>query len=374
MNNKKIIEEIYEKIADELNISDYIFEKANKSYKALGEYLSNNIQYPVSVFPQGSMNLGTIIKPISDDDDYDLDAVCKISAQFDLPSKLKNIVGDVLKCSKMYGRMLDDEGKRCWTLKYSDDSHFHMDVLPAVSNNAQDKSLKITHKENGIYEYRVSNPEAYAEWFDKLQENERINLYRKQNAVFSNNIEDLRRFNIRTNLQKTIQLLKRHRDIQYLYASDKERDCKPISIIITTLVGRMYTGNETIVELICKFCNDFEKYIEIDSNGNYKIANPINSNENFADKWNIYPERREAFYKWVSCLRNDLVTNNFMIFDDIIQKSEYLKKLFGNKIVEKVFENSFITFEDKYIERNGIATLTSNKTDLKIRKHTFYGK
>lgn len=374
MKDKEIINEIYENIAEELNISDSVFENAKRSYKALGEFLENNIEYPVEVYPQGSMNLGTLIKPIGDDDDYDLDAVCKIHNNFDSPKDLKELVGNALKKSERYKKMLADEGKRCWTLNYSDDSHFHMDILPSIPNNITDKSIKITHKENNNYKYMVSNPEAYADWFDKLQENERRNLYRIKNRQFSNNVEDLRNFGIRTTLQKTIQILKRHRDIQYANATDEERECKPISIIITTLVGKMYSGNESIVDLIDKFCTSYEEYIEIDSNGNYVIPNPVKKNENFADKWKIYPERQEAFFNWVENLKYDLITNNFMIFDDITEKTNYLKKVFGNKTIANVFEKRNSSMSERYIDRKNIATITANKTDTKVKEHTFFGK
>ena len=374
MKDKEIINEIYENIAEELNISDSVFENAKRSYKALGEFLENNIEYPVEVYPQGSMNLGTLIKPIGDDDDYDLDAVCKIHNNFDSPKDLKELVGNALNKSERYKKMLADEGKRCWTLNYSDDSHFHMDILPSIPNNITDKSIKITHKENNSYKYMVSNPEAYADWFDKLQENERRNLYRIKNRQFSNKVEDLRNFGIRTTLQKAIQILKRHRDIQYANATDEERECKPISIIITTLVGKMYSGNESILDLIDKFCTSYEEYIEIDSNGNYVIPNPVNKNENFADKWKIYPERQEAFFNWVENLKYDLITNNFMIFDDITEKTNYLKKVFGNKTITNVFEKRNSSMSERYIDRKNIATITANKTDTKVKEHTFFGK
>ena len=374
MKDKEQINELYEIIADELNISDSVFESAKKSYKALGEYLENNIEYPVEVYPQGSMNLGTIIKPISEDDDYDLDAVCKIHNNFSSPKELKELVGNTLRKSERYKKMLAKEGKRCWTLNYSEDSHFHMDILPSIPYVEADKSIKITHKENGTYKYIISNPEAYADWFDKLQESERRNLYKKRSQQFSNNVEDLRKFGIRTTLQKTVQLLKRHRDMQYVNATDKERDSKPISIIITTLVGKMYTGNESIVDLITKFCTSYEKYIEKDSNGNYVILNPVNPNENFADKWNIYPERKEAFFRWVKNLNHDLITNNFMIFEDIIEKTDYLKKVFGNKVITDAFEKRNSMMSEKYIDRKSVATLTTSITDTKIKDHTFFGK
>lgn len=374
MKDKEIINEIYENIAEELNISDSVFENAKRSYKALGEFLENNIEYPVEVYPQGSMNLGTLIKPIGDDDDYDLDAVCKIYNNFDSPKDLKELVGNALKKSERYKKMLADEGKRCWTLNYSDNSHFHMDILPSIPNNITDKSIKITHKENNNYKYMVSNPEAYADWFDKLQENERRNLYRIKNRKFSNKVEDLRNFGIRTTLQKTIQILKRHRDIQYANATDEERECKPISIIITTLVGKMYSENESIVDLIDKFCTSYEEYIEIDSNGYYVISNPVNKSENFADKWKVYPERKEAFFNWVENLKYDLITNNFMIFDDITEKTNYLKKVFGNKTIANVFEKRNSSMSERYIDRKNIATITTNKTDTKVKEHTFFGE
>ena len=374
MKDKEIINEIYDNIADELNISDNVFENAKKSYNALGEYLENNINYPVEVYPQGSMNLGTLIKPICEDDDYDLDAVCKIHNNFNSPKELKELVGNTLKRSERYKKMLAEEGKRCWTLNYSDGSHFHMDVLPSIPNEIADKSIKITNKENGDYKYMVSNPEAYADWFDKLQESERKSLFIRKNQQFSNNVEDLRKFGIRTTLQKTIQLLKRHRDMQYASASDKERECKPISIIITTLVGKMYSGNESIVDLITKFCTSYEKYIKTDLDGNYVISNPVNASENFADKWKIYPERKEAFFKWIKNLKNDLITNNFMIFDDITEKTDYLKKVFGEKVIVNVFEKRNSSMVERYIDGKKVATLTENKTNNRIKEHTFFGK
>jgi len=220
----------------------------------------------------------------------------------------------------------------------------------------------------------ISNPEDYADWFDKLQENERKNLFKIRNQQYSNNIEDLRKFGIRTTLQKTIQILKRHRDIKYKDASEEERDNKPISIIITTLVGKMYSGNETILDLILKFSIEFKNYIKITDNGDYVITNPVNDKENFADKWNIYPERKEAFFEWVENLKQDLITNNFMIFDDIIEKTNYLKKIFGDSVISDVFEKRNAKITERYIDRKNIATLTSNQTDTKVKDHTFFGK
>lgn len=375
MENKEQINKMYEKIAEELNISESVYEKANNSYISLEKYLQSELKdYDVNIFPQGSMNLGTIIKPVVEEDDYDLDAVCKIYGTFNDASTLKKLVGEALKNNKMYSKMLQPEGKRCWTLKYSDDSHFHMDILPSCPSDRKDKSIKITHKENGNYKFMISNPEEYAEWFNKLQESERRRIYFTRNINFSSKIEDLRRNNIRTTLQKTIQILKRHRDIKYMNASDIERENKPISIIITTIVGKMYTGSEDIYDLILKFTTDYMKYIEIDSHDNYIIKSPVDDKENFADKWNIYPERSKAFFAWISDLKKDLITNNFTLKEGLIEKSDYLKGIFGERTISNVFEKIDGASSKSYINHDNIATITSTKTDIEIKEHTFFGK
>jgi len=64
------------RIADELNITQTMQEKAIKSYTAVGQWLGDGIPYDVKIMPQGSMNLGTVIRPIDDRDDYDMDLVC----------------------------------------------------------------------------------------------------------------------------------------------------------------------------------------------------------------------------------------------------------------------------------------------------------
>lgn len=98
MENKQNIDRMYRKIAAEIEISEAQADKAKESYEAVGKFLNNNIkQYDVKIFPQGSFRLGTVIKPISDKDEYDIDLVVTIDNKFTNAKELKNIVGDVLK-------------------------------------------------------------------------------------------------------------------------------------------------------------------------------------------------------------------------------------------------------------------------------------
>ena len=103
MENKQNIDKMYRKIAAEIEISETEAENAKKSYEAVGRFLNNKIeQYDVKIFPQGSFRLGTVIKPISDKDEYDIDLVVTIDHNFTSAKELKNIVGDVLKASDKY--------------------------------------------------------------------------------------------------------------------------------------------------------------------------------------------------------------------------------------------------------------------------------
>jgi len=377
MEQTQEINRVYGFLSEELDIPDSLFEKANLHYKSLGEYLSNYLKnYDIDIFPQGSMRLGTTIKPINEEDDYDLDAVCKVNGNIYSPEHLKNLIGDVLKESDRYSSMLsDEEGKRCWTIEYSDNENFHMDILPAISANSNTTELKITHKENGIYEYRSSDPEAYATWFFNRQKFEYDKILNE--AKFSQSVEELKRFRVRTTLQKTIQILKRYRDIQF---ADDNTNSKPISIIITTLVAQVYTGNENIFELINKFSNEYMNYIKVDENGDYRILNPINEKENFADKWKIYPERKKAFFNWIDSVKSDLVTQMILEETTISQKFEVLTNRLGKNTINNVIErDAFMKVKNResgnlFISNNSnIAGFSNEKTDVKVREHTFYG-
>lgn len=378
MESKQNIDAMYRKIAAEIEISDAQAEKAKESYEAVGNYLNNNIkQYDVRIFPQGSFMLGTVIKPISDKDEYDIDLVATIDNKFTSAKDLKNIVGDVLKTSDRYSEKVE-EGKRCWTIQYSESANYHMDILPTMKSDTyfQNKKLIMTHKEdeNSDYEFRQTNPEAYYDWFVKRMEEEKKKL--TEEYAIRNKIEivEVPEYKIKTTLQIAIEILKRYRDIKF----KDTPDIKPISIILTTLMARIYTGKENVYELIEKFSKEYVLYLEKDENGNVLIQNPVNENENFADKWPSNPERKEAFFKFMDNLKYDLVTNKVLLEGNIREQADAYKKLFGENMVNKVYENiAQKTREEReksnmYLKENG--NLTTENTNITVRNHNFYGK
>lgn len=378
MENKQNINKMLRRIVAEIEISQTEHERAVNSYNAIGTFLDNNIpKYDIKVIPQGSFRLGTVIKPITDKEEYDIDLVAIVDNKFTNAEDLKNIVGYALKESDRYSEKLE-EGKRCWTIEYAESANYHMDILPTMRSNTyfRNKELIMTHKEdeNSNYEFRQTNPEAYYDWFVKRMEEEKKKLTEEYAIRNKMEIVEVPEYKIKTTLQIAIELLKRYRDIKF----KETPDIKPISIILTTLMARIYTGKENVYELIEKFSKEYILYLEKDENGNVLIKNPVNENENFADKWPNNPERKEAFFRFMNELKEDLVNNRILLEGNMRDQADCYKKLFGDNMVNRVYENmANNTREEReksniYLKDNG--NLTTEKTNINVRNHNFYGK
>lgn len=314
-----------EALADELDISDTRYEQAEQSYMSLGRWLnrpdSTISRYDPVVYVQGSFGLGTVIKPLNEAEEYDVDSVCELKLLGKMEKtqqQLKAMLGLEIEAYRRSQAMIKPlhEGRRCWTLNYADGAQFHMDVVPALPNGVSVRKLLETHRlearwagtaiaitDNEHLEYRQithdwprSNPKGYLEWFRSrmvvvLNERKR-DLAKSLNA----SVEKIPDYKVRTPLQASIMILKRHRDIMF------EKDainCCPISIIITTLAAHAYGGQEDVGDALLAILSGMEAYILRDRNGRALIPNPTDPMENFADKWAKHPERERAFFKWL---------------------------------------------------------------------------
>lgn len=300
------ISEFLSRMADEISISEAMQKKAVSSYEAVGNYLDEGIPCKVSIMPQGSMNLGTTIRPLTDDDDgYDIDLVCLLEDPNLTLSEIKNTVGQRLKENARYANKIDAEGKRCWTLHYDG---FHMDILPCVPRYGYFikptlTEIKLTHKVGPMqYIPTYSNPYQYQQWFEEQMKSVLASAREAYARNVRCSVDDVPTYVVKTPLQKVIQLLKRHRDICF-----KEDDTNaPISIIITTLAAHAYNGEVDLYDALRHIIREMPNYIE-HRNGRYWVPNPTIADENFADKWNESEAKANAFYKWLEQVRNDLV-------------------------------------------------------------------
>ncbi|MEG0550301.1 MAG: nucleotidyltransferase [Vagococcus sp.] len=386
MDKSNILDKIYRELAESLNISKTMSDEVVSSYEAVGNYLGKmEKDMDIRIFPQGSLSLGTVVKPIENDveGDYDVDLVCLLENGSSLLAKdIKNIVGNRLKESDRYNKMLDEEGKRCWTLQYS---KFHMDILPSVPLNSKitsdknnlDTKIRITHKnESNEYLDKNSDPKSYREWFIKEMEQS----FKKNRQFLAESrdveIEKIKLSQVRTPLQMAIQILKRHRDVLFTGCDDK-----PISIIITTLAAKAYNGEENLFEAIQNILENMEKFIEIDGTGSVIICNPTMKSENFADKWIEEPSKKDAFYTWLSKAKEDIVENPLNFTDGMGAMKNNMRTIFGTRAVNESFDNYNINnINDRengklgVTNKGNIALINEKSVVAPLKSHTFYGK
>lgn len=401
-SKKKELSELLLLLAKNLDITKTQFENLSQSYMAVGKFLENDEQFkechPV-ISPQGSLRLGTIIQPISKDDDLDVDLVYRLSSKpyFWTQKAIKDKVGERLKSSERYAPMLDkEEGRRCWTLLYRDNADnpkekYHMDILPCVSNSmyndvfnrlsreaysrdsVEQIAIRITDRESIGYatdtneaNWLKSNPDGYALWF--------ASRCKQTSQLREAKVEDIipigKYTENKTTLQRVVQLLKRHRDIMFR----NDTDDKPISIIITTLAARAYNGEADIHDALINVVFAMESYIDRDDDGNSVILNPVNEEENFADKWPSHPKRKENFFKWLAQLKTDLRS---LQSNTGIELQRTLSNSFGQDVTSRSYidytankHNEFSSSAAKISTTGVLGTIGKTLNAA----NTFYGK
>lgn len=404
---KQQFSDILEELGKTLDISETQYNAAVKSYEAVGNWLSKEdsllAPYKPEILSQGSFMLGTMVKPENEDDDMDIDLVCQLKGKN--PSwtqkTLKQKVGDQLRANETYEEMLDDEGRRCWTLLYRQDSDkikekYHMDILPSVVDSGYrlilekaflstelediDKlAIRITdnqeedyHTETNHLEWLKSNPFGYGRWFYQQAILDFVKAF-----TINESIKPVPTYQKKKlPLQRVVQILKRHRDM--LYNGDED---KPISIIITTLASKAYNKETNILEALQNVIQRMPDFIEERYSEEHQkvikwIQNPVNDEENFADKWPVAHQKQKNFNDWLKRVQIDIQNTIGQRGIHLIQES--LEKPFGKDVIRKAFSNygeNLLKQRESGAMKMAAGTGMLGKTgETIVKKHTFHGK
>jgi hypothetical protein len=365
LEQKEQFSDILEELGKTLDITPAQHEAAVNSYKYVGEWLSKEDSplaiYSPEILPQGSFLLQTMIKPIHENDELDIDLVCKLEkiqqglTQF----TLKKLVGDRLEANgKLAKLIVHPDGRRCWTLRYAESANYHLDVLPSVVatgyktilekafsavdfSDTQTLGIRITDRKHpkyntssNLHEWLKSNPFGYAIWFQNCC---RIGF--DQVRMLSEAVQPVPKYQTdKLPLQRVVQILKRHRDM--MFNGDEH---KPISIIITTLASKAYNKERNIIEALENVVSKMRNYIG-DKNPftgatEKWVGNPVHEEENFADKWKEFPIRQTNFYKWLDAVEQDVKHIEAQKGKGLQFISESMMKPFGRDAVTKTFSN-----------------------------------
>jgi hypothetical protein len=312
------------------------------------------------------MLLGTITRNIRRDDDIDIDLVARrdLAKTSVTQAALKEDVGTglelFLKEDREGGPRLK-EGKRCWTLRYPG---FHVDVLPALPDEqAGGTGISITDKK--VRNWLPSNPIGFANWFRGVMREEHLALVEKRMAI-----SPVPEWSVKTTLQRTVQALKRHRDLYFA----ENLDDRPASVIITTLAARAYMGRGPLYDVLRTVTAAMPGLVE-EHNGIYVVCNPVQPMENFADRWRDQPRRASRFFEWADGAAADFAgLGETRGVDTVLEK---MAAAFGERPAEHAQRASGSgLFESRRSGRLatavGTGTLATAGT-RPVRDHSFYG-
>lgn len=416
MTNKNQLSEFLKQVAIALDIPEKMREEVEREYQQLCEFLEEqdadaNRRDP-NIFPQGSFRLGLATRPITDKDEYDIDLVYERDLQKSSTSRkqLKAEAGAHLAAYVRYLKETGQEvpkleqGDRCWTLEH--EGQFHMDVLPAIPDqdvrnsygDHTETAIAITDKSSERWE--TSNPIGFCEWF-KEQMREQFTARRKamarteltkSAAPMSLNesqikaaAEDIPEYKVKTTLQRSIQILKRHRDFYF----QDDKDNRPASIVITTLAARAYGSEDNLVDALLTIVRGMEDHIEPRLEGGKLVSwveNPTNKLENFADRWQDekHPNREQSFRDWLKKAEKDFA--QALLGGGIHKIVELLGMSLGRDTVAKAATSMGDNFRQSSQSnslgiKQGIGTLVTSSegespslpNTTPVRRHTFYG-
>ena len=327
---------VLNELAGCLDIPESAQKKAEARYKDLGDWFSRDdarcAAFDPHVYPQGSFRLGTVVRA----EEYDLDFGCRlregVSKMTHTQEQLKTLVGlDLEEYRRARGiEQQLEEKNRCWRLNYKDELAFHMDGVPSIPEERGQRLLleqrmvkygsdaalaqavvqfagSITDNRMPGYrqispDWRVSNSEGYAKWFESRVKLASGLVEERALRAKAATVDDLPPSEWKSPLQRSIQILKCHRDRMFEDAPDS----KPISVILTTLSAEAYRGERNVADALEGILTRMADAVRAERP---RVANPVNPVEDFADKWYdpkyVHLDLEKNFWTWLRQARID---------------------------------------------------------------------
>ncbi len=317
---------LFDVIVAHLDIPLSYYEKARARHRSLGLWLQRDASklapFDPDIRPQGSFRYGTVNRPLRPKDAYDLDNVCvlkKLGKHSLTQHQLKELYGAEVQAYAAANNISApvEEHHRCWRLEYADEVQFHLDTLPCVPEDQTtighliavgvapelaQRAIAITDKRHPQYrvlttQWFSSNPRGFAVWFESRAALGRTRSFLENAARAA--VEDVPPYEWKTTLQRSIQILKRHRDVMFI----DDCDLAPISMIITNLAARAYEGERELPEALWHIIEGMPRFVR---SSRPFVPNPADPAEDYADKWNKDDRLRQNFWNWHAAVRADM--------------------------------------------------------------------
>lgn len=364
------IDDLLMRICLELQLDETRYKLAEANYQAVGKWLeSQNLvaQFKPTIYPQGSMLLGTTVKPLFGDE-YDLDFVCELicgTTFFRHPADALNVIEQALRASSVYVPMVERKN-RCIRLNYAHD--FHMDILPACKD-PQNGGTCILVPDVRLSDWTPSNPKGFGHWFHESARKVMVRTLMDKAAPIPIREPAERK----PPLKLCVQLWKRWRDIHY----KSNPEVAPISIVVTTLAGLIYRGEQSVVRAMGNILDETAKAAR-SANPRLVVLNPSNSDEDLSERWDSNPN---AYLQFVSGMSEfDAQWKALDQVRGIDKIARILERMFGEEIAKRVIEKQTRDIEASRTRNelgikkaSGIITGLGSAAVERIRPNTFYG-
>lgn len=367
------IDDLLKRACEELQLNSSRYEQAVDRYEAVCGWLegegSGVAAFAPTIYPQGSMRIGTTVKPFGREE-YDLDFVCEFRfsvSRLQSPLQLLKLLEARLRQHELYRSILEMKN-RCVRLNYANE--FHMDILPACPDpDGGGSCLFVPDRRSQSWSY--SNPKGYADWFESRCElalkllMERRRLMAKAEPIPPQEVAEEKAI-----LKRVVQILKRWRDVRY----QREPKRAPISMVLTTMAAQVYRGERTVTAALTSVLNGFVSLIDQSAPRIY-VLNPANPKEDLSERWNDAAQYR-TFVDGIRELHERW--NRVLATTGIQNVSNQLEHIFGEPVkaaikkqaraLQELREKASLT-----VAPAGLLTAVP-AIGVRVRPNTFHGK
>jgi hypothetical protein len=294
-DTKSQLDELIEAVCQEFQISPSRYELAVQRYGTINQLLEASGspfgRFDPRIYPQGSMALGTTVKPL--EGPHDLDFVMELRASHTQirPLALLHTLFDFLKGHGTY-KDVTSLKNRCVRVEYADD--FYLDILPACKDLYLGGTC-ISVPDRALRGWSTSNPEGYIAWFKRKSAVRRLLMEKAKPIPPQEAAHE------KTPLPLCVQLLKRARDVHFGGPT-----VVAISVVLTTLAATHYAGERSVSEAMTGILRGIVGAIEAAARAGKRIevCNPSNPGEDFGERWDSNATAYDAFREWISDLHD----------------------------------------------------------------------
>ena len=376
-------EELLARIAQELELDSTRIKRMEQAYNKVYDVLKRDDiffkELEVELYAQGSVRIQTTVKPINGED-FDLDTVLHIYELYDRfePSRVYNALVSVIE-NDAYYKSICEKKDRCIRLNFKGD--FHIDILPGCMATLDNRN-QIAIPEKKLQTWSSGNPRGFGNWFldnAKSADQYLLKSISESWAKAEVDAEPLPDTNLysKTPLQRSVQLVKRYRDIFF----DK-KEFKVSSVVLTTLMGTFYNSEQTIYDTIdnCLTKIKLSYNTALEKGTRFKVLNPVDDQEDFTDSWtnenyrNFYAFIEDFYQKWV--LLKQEFEKSGAEYIRLFGEGEYKKSLQDQiKVMSRFSKDKDSTTSGLILNRkahtDSSGTINPNKGIKNERHHNF---